>query len=48
MASWLILAVAVIYLAISVDLIWSDQAGLALAFAGYAASNVGLFLVAAK
>lgn len=46
MSPWLILLVGVIYLAIAVDLILSDKPGLALAFAGYAVSNVGLWIAA--
>lgn len=46
MAPWLILAVGVVYLAIAADLVWTGQAGLALAFAGYSAANVGLYLAA--
>lgn len=46
MAPWLILAVGVVYLAIAADLVMAGKMGLALAFAGYAASNVGLWMAA--
>ena len=46
MAPWLILAVGVVYLAIAADLVMSDKEALALAFAGYAVSNVGLYMAA--
>lgn len=43
MAPWLILSVGAIYAAITVDLYVNGRPGLALAFAGYAISNVGLW-----
>jgi hypothetical protein len=47
MAPWLILAIGAVYLAVAVDLWWrGEQVGLALAFASYAVSNVGLYLAA--
>ena len=46
MAPWLILVIGVVYLAIAADLAWQGKSGLALAFAGYAFSNVGLYLAA--
>jgi len=46
MAPWLILFIGAVYLAVAADLWWQDKFGLALAFAGYAFSNVGLYLAA--
>lgn len=47
MAPWLILAVGVVYLWIAIDLARTPKKlGLALAFAGYAVANVGLWLAA--
>lgn len=46
MSAWLILVVGFIYLVIATDLAWKGQTGLALAFGGYALSNVGLYLAA--
>jgi hypothetical protein len=44
MAGWLILAVGVAYCAVAIDLFFRGQLGHALTFAGYAFSNVGLYL----
>jgi hypothetical protein len=44
MAPWLILAIGAVYLCIAGDLWWQGKLGLAVAFAGYAFSNVGLYL----
>jgi hypothetical protein len=47
MAPWLILVIGAVYLVVAVDLWWrGEQVGLALAFASYAVSNVGLYLAA--
>lgn len=46
MSSVLIVGVGVVYLVIAVDLYFKGQGGLALAFAGYSVSNVGLWLAA--
>ena len=46
MQPWLILAVGVVYLYIAVDLICAGKTGLSLAFAGYAVSNIGLYMAA--
>ena len=46
MQPWLILAVGGIYLYIAVDLICAGKTGLSLAFAGYAVSNIGLYMAA--
>lgn len=46
MAPALILIVGAIYSYIAIDLFWTGKSGLALAFAGYAVSNIGLFFAA--
>ena len=46
MSAALIAAVGVVYFVIAIDLYRSGQTGLALAFAGYALANVGLYLEA--
>ncbi len=46
MSAALIAAVGVVYAVIAIDLYRSGQPGLALAFAGYAVANVGLYLEA--
>ena len=46
MSGPLILAVGGIYLYIAVDLICAGKTGLSLAFAGYAVSNIGLYMAA--
>jgi len=42
----LIIAVGVVYAGIAIDLYLAGKTGMALAFAGYALANVGLFLEA--
>jgi len=44
MAGWLILVVMVIYAVISIDLICSGKPAMAAVFAGYAFSNIGLWI----
>jgi len=44
MSSWLIIVTGLIYLYVSVEMIYSGKLGLGLAYAGYAFSNVGLWL----
>lgn len=46
MAGWLIALTGVIYAWVAVDLAWQGKHGLALAYAGYAFSNIGLYLAA--
>lgn len=46
MSGPLIMGVGVVYLIIAVDLYLKGQGGLALAFAGYSVSNIGLWLAA--
>lgn len=48
MSSWLIVVVGIIYLAIGADLLYNNKIGLGIAFLGYAASNVGLYLETLK
>ena len=46
MAAWLIALTGVIYLWVAGDLAWQGKHGLAIAYAGYAAANVGLYIAA--
>lgn len=46
MAPWLIALTGLIYVWVSADLAWSGRHGMAIAYAGYAAANVGLYLAA--
>lgn len=46
MAGWLIILTGLIYLFVSVDLFLKGNAGLGIAYAGYAFSNVGLWMLA--
>lgn len=46
MSAALIAAVGVVYAVIAADLYLAGKTGLALAFAGYALANVGLYLEA--
>ncbi len=46
MSSWLIILTGLIYLYVAADLIRVGKVGLGLAYAGYAFSNVGLYLAA--
>lgn len=46
MSAALIAAVGVVYAVIAIDLYLAGKPGLALAFAGYAIANIGLFLEA--
>lgn len=48
MAAWLIAAIGVVYLVVSIDLMIKGQTGLGIAFIGYALGNVGLTLEAMK
>ena len=48
MQASLILLVGFIYLIVAIQLILSKKYGLALAFAGYAVSNLGLYYEAIK
>lgn len=46
MAPWLIALTGVIYLWVAGDLAWNNKPGLALAYLGYSAANVGLWMAA--
>ena len=46
MSPWLILVVGAIYLYIAVESFYLGKTGLSLTFAGYAFSNIGLWLAA--
>jgi hypothetical protein len=46
MSAPLIAICGVIYLFVAVDLAWHGKTGLAIAYAGYAFSNIGLFMAA--
>jgi hypothetical protein len=46
MSAPLIALCGVIYLFVAVDLAWQGNTGLAIAYAGYAFSNVGLYMAA--
>ncbi len=46
MAPWLIALTGVIYVWVAGDLAWHGKHGLAIAYAGYAAANVGLYIAA--
>lgn len=46
MAAWLIALTGVIYAYVAADMAWQGKTGLAIAYAGYAFSNVGLYLAA--
>ena len=46
MAPWLIALTGVIYVVVAADLAWHGKHGLAIAYAGYAAANVGLYMAA--
>lgn len=48
MAGWLIALTGVIYAWVAADLAWSGRTGLAIAYAGYAFANVGLYLAATR
>ena len=48
MAAWLILFVGIVYIAVAIGLCLQGKVGLAIAFAGYAVANYGLYLEALK
>lgn len=48
MAAWLIAAMGLVYLVVSVDLLIKGNTGLGIAFIGYALGNVGLTLESLK
>lgn len=48
MSSWLIALTGLIYAYVAGELIFKGNVPLAIAYAGYAFSNIGLYLVAVK
>ena len=46
MSSWLIALTGLIYVAVAADLALSGNAGLSIAYLGYAFANVGLWMAA--
>jgi hypothetical protein len=46
MSAPLIAICGVIYLFVAVDLAWHGKTGLAIAYAGYAFANIGLYMAA--
>jgi hypothetical protein len=48
MAGWLIALTGLIYAYVSADLAWHGKTGLAVAYAGYAFANIGLYLAATR
>lgn len=44
MSGWLIAAVGFVYLCVAIDLVVKGNFPMAIAFAGYAFSNIGLYL----
>ena len=48
MAGWLIALTGFVYAYVAADLAWNGKTGLAIAYAGYAFANVGLYLAATR
>lgn len=48
MAGPLIIFTGLIYAWVAGDLAWSGRTGLAIAYAGYAVANIGLYLAATR
>ncbi len=48
MAGWLIALTGVVYAYVAADLAWHGKSGLAIAYAGYAFANVGLYMAATR
>jgi hypothetical protein len=46
MAPWLIALTGLLYVWVAGDLAWHGKWGLAIAYVGYAAANVGLYIAA--
>lgn len=46
MSGWLIISVGIVYLIIAIEQYIKGNAGLAIAFAGYSFSNLGLWMAA--
>lgn len=45
LSGWLIAVVGVIYLAVAIDQYSKDAVGMAITYLGYAAANVGMFML---
>jgi hypothetical protein len=48
MACWLIALTGCIYVCVAADLAWHGKTGLAIAYAGYAFSSIGIYLAATR
>jgi hypothetical protein len=48
MAGWLIALTGCIYVCVAADLAWHGKTGLAIAYAGYAFSSIGIYLAATR
>tara|TARA_Y100000361_G_scaffold109928_1_gene99871 strand:- start:285 stop:431 length:147 start_codon:yes stop_codon:yes gene_type:complete len=48
MSGWLIVLTGLIYLYVSLEQIYKGNAGMGIAYFGYAFSNIGLYLLASK
>ena len=48
MAGWLIALTGFVYAYVAADLAWHGKGGLAIAYAGYAFANVGLYMAATR
>jgi hypothetical protein len=44
-SGWLVAGVGLVYLAVSLNEAWKGNAGMAIVFLGYAASNIGFLVV---
>jgi hypothetical protein len=48
MSSWLILLTGLVYVYVSIEQGYKGNIGMTIAYAGYAFSNIGLYLLASK
>lgn len=46
MSGWLIIITALIYAYVSAEQAWNGNTGMAIAYSGYAFSNMGLYMLA--
>lgn len=46
MSGWLIVLTALIYAYVAGEQLWHGNTGMAIAYSGYAFSNIGLFMLA--
>ncbi len=46
MSGWLIIITALIYVYVAAEQMWSGNTGMAIAYSGYAFSNMGLYMLA--